>query len=182
ERAGADLELEERGRRHDDIEARVAREELRLQHLVLVVNVVVDLDAVLLLEVLQYLRVDVVRPVVDIDDFVAGARAAGEQRRERGNPHRGPQESHRPGPSHRHTLRSRCSRSQELITCRKTSCSASLTMVKAETNGSPSSRTSGSLWRSSRSASSSERGRPKGRSWALPVMGSLGCSPSTMPR
>ncbi len=51
--------------------------------------------------------------------------------------------------------------------------SASLTMVKAETNASPITFTSGSDSRSRRRASSSERGSPNGRSWALPLIGSL---------
>src|SRR5690606_16693867 len=47
-----------------------------------------------------------------------------------------------------HTLSSRCSRSQELITCRNTSYSDSLTMVNALTNLSPSTRISGAHSRS----------------------------------
>src|SRR6185437_13025078 len=188
ERAGADLELEERGGRHDNVEAGVAGQELGLEHLVLVEDIVVDLDAVLLLEVTEYLRIDVIRPVVHVDDFVAArsAGAGGQQHQRHREPHGAPQFHGRQGLilelAHRQTLSNRCSRSQELITCRNTSYSASLTMVKAETNGSPSSLTSGSLVRSSRSASSSDRGSPKGSSCALPVMGSLGCKPSTMPR
>ena len=60
--------------------------------------------------------------------------------------------------SRHHTFSSRCSRSQELITCRNTSYSDSLTIVNAATKGSPRMRTSASLSLSCRSASSSERG------------------------
>src|SRR4029077_1267747 len=116
-------------------------------------------NAVLLLEVLDHRGLDVVRPVEYVEDLLvaagrglvrAGVGAAGgqQQRRTRradyqtsGNTAHAcsyisvlPGLRRRPGIGRaairRYTLSSRCSRSQELMTCRNTSYSASLTMVK----------------------------------------------------
>src|SRR5690606_21328124 len=81
-----------------------------------------------------------------------------------------------------HTFSSRCSRSHELITCMKTSLSASFTMVKAATNGSPSNWISSLLSRRLRSAESSEHGSENGRSCAQPVIGSEGLRFSSVQR
>src|SRR6266404_8908536 len=224
----------------------MAGEELGLEDLVRVEHVVVDVDAVFVLEIGHHRGLDIVGPVVDVEDLL-GYRSGGAMRRRvrasrAGGKHhrlgcaeakgsgsadhdasilyssgralrrRRPQPIHslqpacceagkghalcpraryrqwvglRKGPqalSANQTFSSRCSRSQELITCRNTSYSASLTRVKASTNASPKSFTSGSLARSARKASSSERCRPNGRSCALPTIGSLGCTASTMPR
>jgi hypothetical protein len=59
-----------KGRRHHDVVAGVAGQQLGLQHLVGVEHVVIDLDAVLLLEILDHGRVDVVGPVVDVEDLL----------------------------------------------------------------------------------------------------------------
>ncbi len=77
EYARLDLALEEVGARHHDVVARVAGEQLGLEHLVAVEHVVADLDPGLLLEVLDHGRVDVVRPVVDVEDLVLGGGAGG---------------------------------------------------------------------------------------------------------
>src|SRR6266404_5351452 len=170
----------------------MAGEELGLEDLVRVEHVVVDTDAVFVLEIGNHRRLDVVGPVVDVENLLAGRRGGPGRSRARasraGGKQRGQSCAEAKGPGRAdhdaidHTFSSRCSRSQELITCRNTSYSASLTRVKASTNASPKSFTSGSLARSARKASSSERGRPNGRSCALPTIGSLGCTASTMPR
>ena len=67
-RPACDLALEEEAGGHDDVVAGAAGEQLGLEHLVGVEDVVVDLDAGLLGEVLEDRLVDVVRPVVDVDD------------------------------------------------------------------------------------------------------------------
>src|SRR5208283_1465963 len=64
----------------------------------------------------------------------------------------------------RQTFSSRCSRSQELMTCAKVSYSASLTAVKASTKRSPNTSTSGFDSRSRRSASANVRGNAIARS------------------
>ncbi len=61
---------EERAGRHDDVVARAARQQLGLDDLVAVENVVDDLDPGLLGEFLKDRFVDIVRPVVDVDDAV----------------------------------------------------------------------------------------------------------------
>ena len=65
-----DLALEEEARRHDDVIARAAGEELRLDHLVAVEDVVIDLDAGLRLELGDRVLGDVVGPVVDVEDLL----------------------------------------------------------------------------------------------------------------
>ena len=76
EHAGLDLALEEIGGRHHHVVAGLAGEQLGLQHLVGVERVVADLDAGLLGEVLEHRRLDVVRPVVDVDGARSGPRPA----------------------------------------------------------------------------------------------------------
>jgi hypothetical protein len=82
EQAGLDLHLGEVRAGHDDVVARLARHQLAVQDLVGVVVVVVDLDAGLLLEILQRVVGDVVRPVVDVEHLglrrsVGGGREQG---------------------------------------------------------------------------------------------------------
>ena len=60
--------------RHHDVVAGTAGQQLGLEDLVGVEDVVDDLDAGLLGEFLDDRRVDVVRPVVDVDDLVLGMR------------------------------------------------------------------------------------------------------------
>ena len=81
EHAGLDLALEEIGRRHHHVVARFAGEELGFQRLVGVEGVVADLDAGCLAEGLDHGRLNIVRPVVDVDDpLLPGLRAAGRHR------------------------------------------------------------------------------------------------------
>jgi hypothetical protein len=68
EYARLDLPLEEIGARHDDVVAGTAGEQLRLERVVGVEDVVADLDSGLAGEVLEHGRLNVVRPVIDIDD------------------------------------------------------------------------------------------------------------------
>ena len=70
--ARPDEPLQEGPRRHHHIVARAAGQELGLQDLVGVVGVVHEPDAGLGREPLQHLGIDVVRPVVDIDDALGG--------------------------------------------------------------------------------------------------------------
>ena len=72
EHTGLDLALEERGRRHNEVIAGAASEELAFQHLVVVEHVVLDLDARALLEVRERVLCDVVRPVVDVQHLFFG--------------------------------------------------------------------------------------------------------------
>ena len=65
--AGLDLAFEEIGGRHDDVVTGLAGEQLGFQRLIGVKGVILHLDAGRLAEILQHLRVDIVRPVVDID-------------------------------------------------------------------------------------------------------------------
>ena len=81
EHAGLDQPLQERPRGHDDVVAGLAGKQLRLDDLVVVVGVVGDLDAGLLGEALEHLRVDVVGPVIDVDDALLRER----RRRRRGS-------------------------------------------------------------------------------------------------
>jgi hypothetical protein len=67
--AGLDLAGQKVRRRDHDVVAGAARDELRLEQLVRIHHFVVDLDPGLLLEVLEHALFDVVRPVVDVDDF-----------------------------------------------------------------------------------------------------------------
>jgi hypothetical protein len=77
EQTRLDLPLDERRRRHDDVEARTAGRELRLEDLVAVVDVVIDPDARFGRELLEQRGLDIVRPVVDVDDLVRGRRSHG---------------------------------------------------------------------------------------------------------
>ena len=76
EHAGLDLPLEEGGRWHDDVVARAPGEQLGFQHFVGVEDVVLDRDAGLFREVIDDRRVDVIRPVVDVEDLL-GVRVDG---------------------------------------------------------------------------------------------------------
>ncbi len=76
EHAGLDLALQERGRRHHHVEAGVAGQQAGLEHVVGVEDVVGDLDAGLLFEVLDGVFGDVVRPVVDVEDLLLGGSGA----------------------------------------------------------------------------------------------------------
>ena len=72
EDAGLDLAAEEVVRRHDQIVAGATGEQLGLEDLVAVEDVVDHPDAGLGGEVFEHLRIDVVRPVVDLDHLVLG--------------------------------------------------------------------------------------------------------------
>ena len=87
EDAGGDQPLQERPGRHDDVVARLSGQELGFDDLVVVVGVVDHPDAGLLGEILEHLRVDIVRPVIDIDRALlrGGAGQESEQDGERGN-------------------------------------------------------------------------------------------------
>jgi hypothetical protein len=74
EDSGLDLALEKIRTGHDDVVPRIPGQQLRLEHLVRVEDVVADLDPGFLLEILEDLRLDVVRPVVDIENFLLGRR------------------------------------------------------------------------------------------------------------
>ncbi len=63
-----------RGRRHDQVIARAAGQQLRLQHLVAVIDVVVHVDAGLVLESRDRVGRDIVGPVVDVEELFLGAR------------------------------------------------------------------------------------------------------------
>src|SRR5262249_18031878 len=90
---GLDLALEERTRGRDDVVVGMAGEELGLEDLVRVEHVVVDADAVFPLEIRDHARLDVVGPVIDVENLLGlrrlrtlGLRAraaggAGQQRR-----------------------------------------------------------------------------------------------------
>ena len=91
---GADQPLQERPRRHHDVVARFAGKQLRLDDLVVVVGVVDDLDAGLLRELLEHLRIDIVRPVIDVDDALLRGSGGDEgqansQRSKGGTDHQG---------------------------------------------------------------------------------------------
>jgi hypothetical protein len=80
EYAGLDLPAQELHRRHHQVIARAAGEQLGLEHFVAVEDVVGDLDAGLLFELRDGVLGDVIRPVVD-EQVAAGLRLAGERRR-----------------------------------------------------------------------------------------------------
>jgi hypothetical protein len=74
EHAGLDLALQEGAGGHHHVIAGAAGQQLRLQHLVAVEHVVDDLDAGLGGELLEDRLVDIVRPVVDVDDLLRASR------------------------------------------------------------------------------------------------------------
>ena len=91
EQAGGELAHEERrGGRHHDVVARAAGLELGVEDLVGIVGRVVDLDAGVLLEILELGLGDIVRPVVDVDLSLAerGRRSQDKERGEDGQTHR----------------------------------------------------------------------------------------------
>jgi hypothetical protein len=65
-----DLQLGPVRRWHDDVVSAAAGHQLGMDDLVVVEIVVADLDAGFLLEVAQRVFGDVVRPVVDVEDFL----------------------------------------------------------------------------------------------------------------
>ena len=69
---------------HHDVVAGAPGEQARLGHLGGVVGVVVDLDAVLALEIPDRVRRDVVRPGEDVEDFLLGRRRRARCERARG--------------------------------------------------------------------------------------------------
>src|SRR3546814_1459705 len=76
EHAGLDLARGEAAGRHHDVVAGAARQQLGLEDLVGIEDVVDDADAGFLLEVFQDRLIDVVGPVVDVDDlFLRRGRA-----------------------------------------------------------------------------------------------------------
>ena len=83
--ARPDLPLQEVRGRHHDVVAGVAGEQLRLQHLVRVIDVVDDLDARLRLELRHRVLGDIVRPVVDVQHVVLGQRRQRREPRDRGS-------------------------------------------------------------------------------------------------
>ena len=94
EHAGLDLAGEEVRRRHDHVVARLAGEQLGLENLVGVEDVVDDLDPGFLGEILQDLGIDIVRPVVDVDDFVLRCDRKGARREDRSKACRGQETLH----------------------------------------------------------------------------------------
>jgi hypothetical protein len=86
---GLDLPFEEIGAGDDDVIAGLAGEQLGFQRVVGIKHVIADLDAGLAGEVFQYLRIDVIRPVVDVDDprLPRGGRCQGNERTERCRDH-----------------------------------------------------------------------------------------------
>jgi hypothetical protein len=84
EHAGLDLPGQERARRHHHVVAGSAGEQLGLQDFVGIEDVVDDLDAGFLGEVLQDRLVDIIGPVVDVDGPLLGGRAEGQDGRKRG--------------------------------------------------------------------------------------------------
>ena len=66
--------FEEGSRGRDDIVVGVPDEELSLQLLVRVEYIVIDLDPVFLFEVGDHRRLDEIRPVVDVEDFLRTER------------------------------------------------------------------------------------------------------------
>ena len=81
ENLGRDLALQEIAGGNDDVVARFAGQQPRLQRLVGVERVVDHLDAGFLGEVLQHPRRHVVRPVVEIDRALLGTRRRKQQHR-----------------------------------------------------------------------------------------------------
>jgi len=89
EDARLDLAGQEICGRHHDIVARTAGQQLGLEDLVGVEHVIGDLDTGLLGEILDDRRIDVIRPVVDVDDLflcLRGKRYSSGQKR-RGRKH-----------------------------------------------------------------------------------------------
>ncbi|MCY1537129.1 hypothetical protein D9M68_726150 [compost metagenome] len=87
--AALDLLLGEAGGGDHDVVAGIARDQLGVQGFVVLEGVVVDLDAVLLLEVGHQGFGDVVGPVVDVEDLLVVQHRAGRHRRSgRGSSHR----------------------------------------------------------------------------------------------
>jgi len=82
EDAGRDLPRQEGGRRYDDIVPGAAGKQLGFQNLVRIEDVVDHLDAGLGGELLEDFLVDIVGPVIDMDDLVLGL--GGEGRRQTG--------------------------------------------------------------------------------------------------
>ena len=80
EHACLDLARQEVGGRHDDVVAAAAGEQLGLQDFVGIEDVVDDLDAGFLGEILDDRLVDVIRPVVDVDDAILCTRTSDERR------------------------------------------------------------------------------------------------------
>ncbi len=77
EYAGLDLPLQEIGGRHHHVVAGLSGEELGLQRLIGVERVVPDLDAGFLAERFDHRRLDIVRPVVDVDRALLGRQRRG---------------------------------------------------------------------------------------------------------
>jgi hypothetical protein len=67
EHPGLELTLEKIGRRHHDVIARLAGQELGFQRVVGIEGIVSDLDAGFPGEGFDHRRLDVVRPVVDVE-------------------------------------------------------------------------------------------------------------------
>ena len=99
EDAGLDLLAEEAAGGHDDVIAGMAGEKLGLQRLVGIVDVVIDLDAGLLLEGLDRVLADIVRPVVDVEDLllIGPGRTGEADRGRRGKAEHGISEFHHRG-------------------------------------------------------------------------------------
>ncbi len=95
EDAGLDLARQEVGGGHDEVVARVAGEQLGLQDVVAVVDIVDDLDAGLLGEALQDRRVDIVRPVVDLDHLLLGLGQGGGGKQQKSGQGMAKEQAHR---------------------------------------------------------------------------------------
>src|ERR1700722_11382196 len=70
---GLYLPLEKIRRRHYEVVTRVAGQQLGFEYFVRVEYIVIDFDTGLLLEVLQHTRIDVIRPVIDVDDLLVAS-------------------------------------------------------------------------------------------------------------
>jgi hypothetical protein len=69
--------------RHHDVVAGFSGEQFRFDDLVGIERVVADLDAGFPGEVFQHLRVDIVRPVIDVDDFLLRKRRSADKREQK---------------------------------------------------------------------------------------------------
>ncbi|MCY1462466.1 hypothetical protein D9M71_802420 [compost metagenome] len=76
--AGLDLLGQEAVGRHDDVVAGFARQQACLKGFVAVEDIVGHLDASLVLELLDGIRANVIRPVIDAQNLVIGLGAGGD--------------------------------------------------------------------------------------------------------
>ena len=94
---GLDLALEEKAGRHHHVIAGLAGQQLGLQRIVGIEGVVAHLDAGLLGEILDHGRLDIVRPIVDVDDLSLRAGGGGPQGSDRSRDGEGTMHGNSPG-------------------------------------------------------------------------------------